>query len=394
MISELRVAFDARHLTSKVLRGMDRYTVGLVCELVNQGVQVTLFHRDREPLNTAHIEHLNCNVVGIADYSGRHWEQVAVPMALLRGKFDVYHAPAEQGVPLFAPCPVVFTIHSLTGHSYYELVRQKLLPGRVRDYLGYDFSPHKHKFLDYLSQLQIHRSNHILTPSDFCRNEVIRFLQIQPSRVTTTHLSVHEQFEKPARPEPERNNLLYKLGVKPPYLLYVGGYEPHKNVSGLLKTFALFKQNRPDLMLVTVGSKSIPESLKQEVLALNLRINIDVVLLVNITDELTDLYDSAELFVTLSWRETFCLPALEAMTRGVPVVGSKWGAFAEVAGNAGRLVHPCQYESAAEIIFKALQPVERASLSYLARQQAEQFSWKKTATYTLNVYKNLLSHQV
>lgn len=192
---KLHIGFDARHLTSKVLRGMDRYTVGLIRELVNQGVKVTLFYREREPLNIAHIENLGCNVVGLRDYSGLHWEQIAVPMALLREKINVYHAPAERGVPLFAPCPVVFTIHSVTGHSYYDLVKSGLLPGLVSDYLGYDFNPHSRSFWDYLFRLQVCRSNHILTPSEFCRNEIISFLNVNPSRVTTTHLAVHDQFE-------------------------------------------------------------------------------------------------------------------------------------------------------------------------------------------------------
>jgi glycosyltransferase involved in cell wall biosynthesis len=377
MSSALNVAFDARHLTSKVLRGMDRYTVALVRELVQQGVKVTLFHRACEPLNPIHIENLGCSVVGLKDYSGLHWEQVIVPMALLHGKFDLYHAPAERGVPLFARCPIVFTIHSLTGHSYYQLVRSGLLSGNVKDYLGYDFNPYKHNFWNYLFQLQVFRSNHILTPSNFCRNEIIQFLKVPDNKITTTYLAVPEQFENPSRSETERTNFLKKIGIKKPYLLYVGGYEPHKNVEGLLKTFANVKTKYSKLMLVMVGSKFIPEVLKKEAFALNLQINIDVLFLVNLTDELTDLYDSAELFVTLSWRETFCLPALEAMVRGVPVVGSQWGAFAEVSGDAGQLVHPCQYESAATMILKSLQPNKRQALSELARKQAEKFSWKK-----------------
>jgi hypothetical protein len=51
----LRAAFDARSLSSSVLRGWDRYTVGLVGELVSQGVDVTLFHREGQPLHTAHV---------------------------------------------------------------------------------------------------------------------------------------------------------------------------------------------------------------------------------------------------------------------------------------------------------------------------------------------------
>lgn len=384
------VAFDARHLTSKVLRGMDRYTIGLIRGLINQGVDITLFHRACEPLNTAHIEHLGCAVVGLKDCCGLHWEQIVVPLALLYGRFRLYHAPAERGVPLLAPCPVVFTIHSATAHSYYEFVRNGILPGNVKDYLGYDFNPHRRNFWSLLFKLQLARASHILVPSDFCRNEVIRFLNISPGRVTTTHLGIPEQFEAPPRPEDERDGMLERMGVKKPYLLYVGGYEPHKNAAGLLRSFAIVKQNRPDLMLVMVGSKFIPHALNQEALALNLRLNQDVVFLVDLTEELVDLYDLAELFVTLSWRESFCLPALEAMSRGVPVIGSKMGAFPEIAGNAGQFVDPCNYSEAAGVILKMLEPSERQSFSYLARQRAQHFTWEKAAKDTLGIYESLL----
>lgn len=177
--------------------------------------------------------------------------------------------------------------------------------------------------------------------------------------------------------------------MKKPYILYVGGYEVHKNVAGLLETFAVVKQTRPDLMLVTVGSKFLPETLRQKALALNLEVDVDVVFLVDITDELMDLYDSAELFVTFSWRETFCLPALEALTRGLPVIGSEWGAFSEIVGNAGRLVHPSDYTGAASTILQMLKPEERMFLSALAYQQAERFNWEKTAKDSLIVYQTI-----
>lgn len=388
----MRVAFDARHLTSVVLRGMDRYTVGLVGELVDRGVEVTLFHRAREPLNTQHIQGLGCQVVGLDDYSGLHWEQVVVPIALRQGKYDLYHAPAERGVPILAPCPVIFTIHSLTMDSYYRLVKSKQLAGEISDYIGFNYRPHSFNFWSYLFSFQVMRSDWILCPSDFCKQEIVTFLNENPDRITTTYLAAHKQFENPPRSDKDRTILLQCIGINRPYLLYVGGYEPHKNVSGLLETFYIIKQTFPDLLLVTVGSKSIPTGLKQKVLQLNFDDN-DVLMLVDIKDELTELYDSCELFVTLSWRETFCLPALEAMKRGIPVVGSKLGAFSEIAGRAGNIIDPCNYPEAAKTIIRLLSGDERKCLSEFARMRAKEFTWDKTATETLIAYNKIIKMQ-
>ena len=128
----MRVAFDGRSLTAPALRGWDRYTVGLVRELAARGVEVVLLHRAGEPVREEHVRGLGCRTQAVEARRGLAWEQVAVPLALLRGGFDVYHAPAERGVPLVAPCPTVLTVHSVTLHSYASFIRRGLLPGTVR----------------------------------------------------------------------------------------------------------------------------------------------------------------------------------------------------------------------------------------------------------------------
>lgn len=389
LTQSLKVGFDARHLTTNALRGMDRYTLGLMRELTQLGVKVTLFHREREPLNLNHIQDLECHMIALPDHSGLHWEQVSVPAALAQGQFDLYHAPAERGVPLLAPCPVVFTIHSVTHHSYYHLVNQGVLPGKVADYLGYDFHPTTVNFWQLLSKLQIKRANHILAPSNFCRDEIIQFLRVSPKKVATTHLAISEDFQ-PYEAEPQ--HLLDHLGIKQPYLLYVGGYEPHKNVLGLIKVFALVKHYFPKLMLVVVGTQFPFEYLQEAAIALGLSIGVDILFLVDLGHELATLYKEAELFVTLSWRETFCLPALESMSCGTPVIGSKLGAFPEVAGEAGITIDPCEPQDVAEAIIQGLRTQLKQRLSKKVHQRSQQFSWKNTAEKTLEIYQSLVTN--
>jgi glycosyltransferase involved in cell wall biosynthesis len=369
---------------------MDRYTVGLAGELVRQGVQVALFHRERQPLNPSHVAGLGCQVVGLPDKGGLYWEQVAVPLALWKGRFDLFHAPAEHGVPLAAPCPTILTLHSVTLHSYTHLVRRGLLRGRVRDYLGYEIDPNTRTLPACYRRAQIARADHVLTPSDFCRSEVLRFLKLPPARVTTTYLAVHDHFRRPRRSDAERSSTLQRFNVRRPYVLNVGGYEPHKNVSGLLRTFARVKQERPDLSLVVVGSKVIPDSVHQAAQQLGLEHGRDVVFLANVHEELVDLYDAAEIFVTLSWRETFCLPALEALVRAVPVVASSWGATPEVVGAAGCLVDPRDEVRAACAILDLLRTADRIVLEANARRALQQFTWSNTAWKTRQIYHALL----
>jgi glycosyltransferase involved in cell wall biosynthesis len=372
---------------------MDRYLLGLAGGLARRGVDVTLFHRTREPLNPSHLEGLTADVLGVADASGLYWEQVAVPWAILRGGYDLYHAPAERGVPLLSPRPVVFTIHSVTWHSYVNLVESGALEGRVEDYLGFPANPYRWDFPNLYWRSQVARASHILVPSQFTKDEVVQFLGVVPERVTVTPLSVPQLFTAPAAPPAERQRTLERLGVGLPYLLYVGGFEPHKNVRGLLRAFAAVRRSRRDLMLVAVGSKALPLELGQLAVDAGLRPGTDVQFLVNLSAELVDLYDEAELFVSLSWRESFGLPALEAARRGCPVVASAWGAASEVIGEAGVLVDPRDEEAAARKIVALLEAPDREARRSCAREVAARFSWDRTAETTLAVYERLLARR-
>ena len=387
----MRVAFDGRSLATPALRGWDRYAVGLVDALVRAGVHVTLLHRLGAPPRDQHVAGLGCDIRALPDRGGLWWEQVAVPHALRQGEYDLYHAPAEHGIPVLSRRPTVLTVHSVTVHSYVDLIRRGLLTGELGHYLGSETVPGRWTLANLYWHLQVHRATHLFTPSAFARDEVVRFLRIPPKRVTVTPLATHKQFEQPRNTPEARTAALERLGVQPPYLLYVGGYEPHKNVEGLLRVFATVHAERPGLSLVLVGTKGVPARLPDTASALELSERDAVVFLVDLTDELTDVYDAPELFVTLSWRESFCLPALEAMTRGIPVVASEWGATPEVVGNAGVLVDPRDETAAAHAMLEVLDTKTRDAWRDRARARAARFTWEATARETLLVYERLLT---
>ena len=297
----IRVAFDARYLAEPTPRGMDRYLLGLTEELPRLGIDVVWFHRARQEIHPAHRPTAGCEIVGLADRGAVWWEQLSVPAALARGRFDLYHAPAERGVPYASPCPVVFSLHSATQASYCDLVPRGRLPGPVSDYIGYDPRPRRGglDWRRYYIRGQTRRADHILTPSEFARGEIVRLLRRPPSRVTATPLGLPDLFRRPAvDPAPA----LARLGARRPYVLYVGGYERHKNVPGLLAAMALVRVRRPDVRLVAVGTGAVPDRLVEQGRTSGLRPGEDVTFLANLTDDLLPLYDGAGVFASLSSR--------------------------------------------------------------------------------------------
>ncbi len=363
----MRVALDARSLIAPVPRGWDRYLLELADALEAEGADVTMVHRAGAPPHAGH--RVRCALLPVDARSGLHWEQVALPRALRAGRFDVYHAPAEHGVPLWAPCPVVLTIHSATGHSYRRLVDSGVLPGRVADYLGWEPDWRGWRALYWTAQTR--RASHVLTPSRFCHEEVTELLSIPGERVTVTPLGLPREFAREAEPErPER-----------PYLLFVGGYEPHKNPAGLLAAFELVRRRRPEFDLVMAGSGDPPSRL--------LETAPQGVRFLSRWPRLPELYAGASAFVSLSWRETFCLPAIEAMSQGVRPVLSQYGAASEVAGDHAILVDPRDIARSADAIVDALDrppsAVERSAMKLHARR----YTWEAAAGRTLDVYRKV-----
>ena len=102
------------------------------------------------------------------------------------------------------------------------------------------------------------------------------------------------------------------------------------------------------------------------------------------------LYSQADLFVLPSLFEGFGIPILEAMAYGTAVVSSNNASLPEVAGRAALLVDPYRVDKIAEAMHRILtDETLRAALIKKGFNRASQFSWEKTASETLEVYKKV-----
>ena len=106
--------------------------------------------------------------------------------------------------------------------------------------------------------------------------------------------------------------------------------------------------------------------------------------------DLPSVYCGAKIFLYTSLRESFGIPMLEAMACGTPVVTSDTSAMPEVAGSGAVLVDPTDETQIAGAVRRLLddpQLYERPRAYGLER--VKQFSWRKTAEQTLDVYKSV-----
>lgn len=225
-------------------------------------------------------------------------------------------------------------------------------------------------FLYALQARSFRIATRIVTISQTTREDAIRHFGIAPGKVETIHVGYMALPKETAPiPVPER------------FFLFAGVLKERKNVSGIIRAFALFRATHPDFSLVIAGKKegAYYDSLTALVRELGVGESVRFVGYVS-NEELAYLYSKAVALVFPSFLEGFGMPVLEAMHAGLPVVTSNTGALAEIAGNAALLVDPRDPSD----IARALSAIAgdsglRDSLRTRGRAQAARFSWGKAA---------------
>lgn len=175
-------------------------------------------------------------------------------------------------------------------------------------------------------------------------------------------------------------------------LLFFGTLEPRKNVGGLLDAYAHLIATRhaaglatPTLVLAGgpgAGADALIARTQDE----GLRGHVEVTGYVN-PDDRPATYRRALALVMPSHTEGFGLPALEAMTVGVPVVAASRGALPEVLGGAGVLCDasdPLALSAALESVISSR--AQRDRMREAGWRRALDFSWAHTATRTRDAW--------
>jgi glycosyltransferase involved in cell wall biosynthesis len=151
----------------------------------------------------------------------------------------------------------------------------------------------------------------------------------------------------------------------PPTILFVGRLSPHKHQDEVIRTFAEYRRHRaPDARLMLVGDpissrylqflRNLADTLAPGAVSIESGLS---------NAELGERYRRAHVFLCLSAHEGFCIPVLEALAQGVPVVARPAGAIPETTGDAALLVDDPDLAVVAELVHLAVtDPELRAEL--------------------------------
>ncbi len=296
------------------------------------------------------------------------WEQLALPLHLARGGWDLLHALAFVA-PLAARLPVAVTVYDLSFVRYPEAFRA---PNRM--------------YLRLFTRLTCRRAAGILTISQAAREDLVRLWGLPSERIEVAYPGVDPRF----RPLPAEAVAAFRArrGLPDRFILYVGTLEPRKNLEVLLEAVARLS---PPVPLILVGGRGWKPAFLSRLRALEREGRARWVGFAP-DAELPLWYNAAALFAYPSRYEGFGMPPLEAMACGTPVIAARASSLPEVVGEAGWLVDPGDVEGWVEGLRALLRDEGlREALRARGLARARRFTWEATAEATARFYNKILS---
>ena len=371
-----RVLFDATSVPAD-RGGVGRYVDGLLGALASAEVDLTVVcqRTDAERYGRQLPDTRICAApAAVAHRSTRLvWEQTGLPILAHSLDAQVIHSPLYT-CPLRVGCPVTVTVHDATFFTEPE---------------HYDKS--RRAFFRSAIKTSLRRASRLIVPSKATRDELIRLLGADPTRIDVAYHGVDRlAFHAPS--EEEKKRVRVRLGLdSAQYVAFLGAKEPRKNVPSLIRGWVAAVRDRPDPpALVVAGGQGHNDEIDQAVAEVPRHLRVLRPGYLRSAD-LPGFLGGALVAAYPSFGEGFGLPILEAMACGAPVLTTPRLSLPEVGGDAVAYTGPDPDEIARDLAAFLDDELRRGLLAKAGVDRAAEFTWESSAEAHLAAWARAIS---
>lgn len=372
----MHIGIEAQRIFRKKKHGMDIYALELIkaLQLRDKENTYTVFVKKGDDLCL--VASANLNIMEVKGYTYADWEQVWLPKAIKASGVDLVHFTSNTA-SLFSPVPYVLTLHDVmylhtyTGGSLYQSAG--------------------HFYRKWIVPFVFKKAEKVLTVSAYEQDTITRLLGSNP-KLSVSYNGIDPKFHV-ASQKLASHQIIEKYKLPENYAFVLGNMAPKKNLERILLAFALMKSQSNlnsnfKLVIADLSKETLTTILKKLSIS---EVKKDIQLTGYIPhDHLPYVYREALFFLYPSLQESFGIPVIEAMAAGTPVLTSNCTALPEVAADAALYVNPLSVEELTKGIQK-LYTSEKLRQYLIAKglKRAQDFSWKITATQTLQIYNSI-----
>lgn len=373
----MRIAINTRFLLSSKMEGFGWFTYEVVNRIVQQHPEhefIFFFDRafDQKFIFGKNVKGIVLNPPARHPILFKIWFNYSVKKALKKHKIDLFFSP-DGYLSLKTSIKQIAVIHDLNFEHHPEDIPKAPL-----------------KYLKKYFPLFARKANHILTVSQYSKDDICKTYSINEEKVTVSYNGASELF-KPIE-DGTQKLIRKKYTNDSPYFVFVGALHARKNVVRLFQAYETFKNKTGSgTKLVIVGEK-LWSSVDLEASFNDLTFQDDVIFTGHLPiEQLTQIVGAARALVFPSYFEGFGIPLVEAMRADCPVISGNLTSLPEIAGNAALLVDPYSVQSIAEGLIE-LEGNEtlRKELIKKGRIRAKDFSWDNTASVIWEVIEKEL----
>ena len=354
----MKIGIDCHNLEGK-RTGTGRYLMNLLKYWADENAEFILYFKNKIPNDIPESNNFQKKV--LKSSSNALFIHYFLPRAAKKDGVGILFCP-NYIAPFFYNGDIALALHDIIYEARPDLYNWPSIFDRI--------------LLKKVSKISAKKAKIIFTCSEFTKNEIINYYKINPEKIFVIPLAADEKFK----------NVGYSTSnIKKKFVLYVGDIIKRRFVPETIKAFKFLEKTCPELAegykFLIIGRNRIGQQISQ-----NNIIHKDYVS----EDDLVLLYNAADLFVWLSSYEGFGLPPLEAMASKTPVLSTKKTSLAEVLGDYPIWVeNPEDVDEISDKMLKILKDENlRNEMIKKGLEQAQKFSWQRTAEETLRILIN------